>query len=140
MSGEDVAMLLNVLDMGDLELRFHDGSSIKAHSQKLQIASIGGVLQNLIEDVLDDQITGSKRKRLDPGTVYHPPVLKVSPLAPMHMQALAMDQCIHLHPMHHDNDRVQILLTSFIRACTQVEGEYEDWMEVLRLIYHSGAF
>ena len=92
MSGEDVAMLLNVLDTGDLELRFHDGRSIKAHSQKLKIASFSGVLRNLIEDVLDDQITGSKRKRADPGSVDHLPVLKVSPLAPMHMQASVMDQ------------------------------------------------
>ena len=86
MSGEDVAMLLNVLDMGDIELRFHDGRSIKAHSQKLKIASIGGVLQNLIEDVLDDQITGSKRKRADPGSVDHLPILKVSPLAHVHVR------------------------------------------------------
>ena len=92
MSGEDFTMLLNVLDTGDLELRFHDGRSIKAHSLKLKIASFSGVLQNLIEDVFDDQITGSKRKRADPGSVDHLPILKVSPLAPMHMQALTMDQ------------------------------------------------
>ena len=66
--------------MGDLELRFHDGRSIKVHSCKLKIASFGGVLQNMIEDVLDDQITGSKRKRTtDPGTADHP-ILMVSSL------------------------------------------------------------
>ena len=89
---EDVTRLIYVLDTGDLELRFHDGRSIKAHSQKLKIASIDGVLQNLIEDVLGDQITGSKRKRTDPGTVDHLPILKVSPLAPMLMQALTKNQ------------------------------------------------
>ena len=86
MSGEDFTRLNAVLDMGDIELRFHDGRSIKAHSQKLQIASIGGVFQNLIEDVLDDQITGSKRKRADPGSVDHLPILKVSPLAHVHVR------------------------------------------------------
>ena len=84
MSGEEFTRLSDVLDMGDLELRFHDGRSIKAHSCKLKIASIGGVLRNLIEDVLDDQITSTKRKRADSGTVDHLPILKVSPLAPMH--------------------------------------------------------
>ena len=87
MTDEDDARLSDVLDMGDLELRFHDGRSIKVHSCKLKIASIGGILQTLIEDVLDDQITGSKRKRADSGTVDHLPILKVSPLAPMHSRA-----------------------------------------------------
>jgi hypothetical protein len=73
------ARLYNALDMGDLELRFHDGRSIKAHSLKLKLASIGGILQNLIDDVLEDQITGSKRKRMDQGTADHLPSLKVSP-------------------------------------------------------------
>ena len=80
-------MLINVLDTGDLELRFHDGRSIKVHSQKLKIASFSGVLQNLIEDVLDDQITGTKRKKADLGSFDHLPILKVSPLAPMHSRA-----------------------------------------------------
>ena len=64
--------------MGDLELRFHDGRSIKAHSQKLKLAALDGVLCNLIDDVLDDQITNAaaKRKREDPGVV-DPPGLKV---------------------------------------------------------------
>ena len=76
--------LQEVLDEGDLEIRFHDGRSTKVHSLKLKLASRGGVLRNLIEDVLDDQITGSKRKRADSGTVDHPPFIKVSLLAPMH--------------------------------------------------------
>ena len=55
--------LQSALDTGDLELIFHDGRSIKAHSQKLKLASIGGALSNLIEDVVEDQITaGNKRK------------------------------------------------------------------------------
>ena len=69
-----------VLDTGDLELRFHDGRSIKAHSLKLKIASLDGVLHNLIEDVVDDQITGAKRKRsgdCDSDTVANLPCLKV---------------------------------------------------------------
>ena len=64
------AKLQRALDTGDLELRFHDGRSIKAHSQKLKLSSLDGFLHNLIEDVLDDQITGCKRKRSadSPGT------------------------------------------------------------------------
>ena len=61
-----VDRLHRVLDTGDLELRFQDGLSIKAHSIKLKIACLDGVLHNLIEDVVDDQITsGNKRKRSD---------------------------------------------------------------------------
>ena len=60
---DNFSRLHRVLDTGDLELRFHDNRSIKAHSQKLKIASLDGVLHNLIEDVVDDQITGNKRKR-----------------------------------------------------------------------------
>ena len=59
----DILTLQSVLEEGDLELRFHDGRSIKVHSLKLKLSSRGGVLQNLIEDVVDDQITGNKRKR-----------------------------------------------------------------------------
>jgi len=73
----DMTLLFETLDEGDLEIRFHDGRSTKAHSCKLKLAS-RGVLKNLIEDVLDDQITGSKRKRAaDSGTVDLP-FLKVS--------------------------------------------------------------
>ena len=69
-----MTLLLEALDEGDLEIRFHDGRSTKAHSCKLKLAS-RGVLKNLIED---DQITGSKRKRAaDSGTVDLP-FLKVS--------------------------------------------------------------
>ena len=73
-----MTLLLEALDEGDLEIRFHDGRSTKAHSQKLKLASRGGVLKNLIEDVLDEQITGSKRKRTDSSTVDIS-ILNVSP-------------------------------------------------------------
>ena len=63
MDAGNLGRLHRVLDTGDLELRFHDGRSIKAHSLKLKIASLDGVLHNLIEDVVDEQITGNKRKR-----------------------------------------------------------------------------
>jgi len=70
----DLTLLLEALDEGDLELRFHDGRSTKAHSCKLKLAS-RGVLKNLI---LDEQITGSKRKRTDSST-DDLPILKVRP-------------------------------------------------------------
>ena len=85
MSDANDETLQEALDEGDLEIRFHDGRSTKAHSCKLKLASRGGVLRNLIEDVLDDQITGSKRRRADSGTVNHLPFIKVSLLA--HAQA-----------------------------------------------------
>ena len=78
-----MALLLETLDEGDLEIRFHDGRSTKAHSQHLKLASRGGILRNLVEDVLDDEITGCKRKRADSGTVDLP-FLKVSPVDTTH--------------------------------------------------------
>ena len=63
---DTLSSLHRVLDTGDLVLRFHDNRSIKAHSLKLKIASLDGVLHNLIEDVVDDQITtGAKRRRME---------------------------------------------------------------------------
>ena len=70
-------ILRRVLDTGDLELRFHDNRSIKAHSLKLKIASLDGVLQNLIEDVVDEQITGNKRKRTTHSGTADLPCLRV---------------------------------------------------------------
>ena len=61
----DMTLLLEALDEGDLEIRFHDGRSTKAHSQKLKLASRGGVLKNLIEDVLDEQITHWQQEEED---------------------------------------------------------------------------
>ena len=74
---EDISTLLSVLDEGDLELSLHDGRSIKVHSLKLNLASRGGFLQNLIEDVVDDQITGNKRKRADSDAAVDRPSLRV---------------------------------------------------------------
>ena len=75
----DILTLQSVLEEGDLELRFHDGRSIKAHSLKLKLASRGGFLHSLIEDVVDDQITGSKRKWVDDSNTSSAlPTLKVS--------------------------------------------------------------
>ena len=78
MTPDDILTLQSVLDEGDLELRLHDDRSIKAHSLKLKLASRGGVLHNLIEDVMDDQITGNKRKRSDSDAAADPPSLRVS--------------------------------------------------------------
>ena len=52
----------------DIELRFECGKSIRAHSQKLSLAS--SVLGDLIDSVMDEQITAmkaAKRKRDDEG-------------------------------------------------------------------------
>ena len=67
--------LHRVLDTGDLELRFHDNRTIKAHSQKLKIASLDGCLHQLIDVKLDDQ--SNKRKRADSDDTNAIPSLKV---------------------------------------------------------------
>ena len=59
----DLRPLLDVLGRGDVELRFRDGRSIKAHSQKLSLAS-NGILRDLLEDVLEGEIY-AKRRRTD---------------------------------------------------------------------------
>ena len=64
---------------GDLELRFQTGQSIRVHSQKMALAS--SVLQALLDDVMDEQITSAKRKRVadDEGaSSEHAPSLQVS--------------------------------------------------------------
>ena len=88
----DILTLQSVLDEGDLELRFHDGRSIKAHSLKLKLASRGGVLHNLIEDVVDAQITGNKRKRIleDSDASDLPSSLKVSIWSEHHALMLSL--------------------------------------------------
>ena len=55
--------LLEELKHGDVELRFHDGRSIKAHSQKLKMAS-KSILRYFLEDVLKGDIQ-EKRRRTD---------------------------------------------------------------------------
>lgn len=62
---DDISRLHRALDMGDLKLIFHDGRFIKAHKSKLMLATMDGSLHNMIEDVLEGQSTGSKRKRSD---------------------------------------------------------------------------
>jgi hypothetical protein len=61
----------------DLELRFDCGKSIRAHSQKLSLAS--SVLGDLIDAVMDEQMTATravaKRKRDDEGTSDSPQTL-----------------------------------------------------------------
>lgn len=54
--------LLEVLETGDIELRFNDDRSIKVHSQKLKMASMkGGILRHIIDDLVEDQIVSRRR-------------------------------------------------------------------------------
>ena len=68
---------------GDLELRFQGGQSIRIHSQKMALAS--SVLQALMDDVMDEQITSAKRRKFadgEGGSLAHSlPSLQVSPMA-----------------------------------------------------------
>jgi len=84
--GFDLSRLHRALGTGDLELCFHDGRSIKAHSLKLRLSALDGVLCNLIDDVLDDQLTNAaaKRMRPDPGAVDLPGLKVSARHPPMH--------------------------------------------------------
>ena len=68
---------------GDLELRFQAGQSIRVHSQKMALAS--RVLQALLDDVLDEQITSTKRRKIAEGeggsSAHSLPSLQVGQLA-----------------------------------------------------------
>ena len=60
-------------------LRFQSGQSIRIHSQKMALAS--SVLQALLDDVMDEQITSAKRKRAadsEGASSEHVPSLQVS--------------------------------------------------------------
>ena len=74
MSGDDAKRLLEILDTGDIELYFHDGRSVRVHGAKLKLAFFGGVLHNLMEDILEEQIA---RCKMTEGET-RPPNLKVS--------------------------------------------------------------
>ena len=63
------ARLHRILNTGDIELRFKDNRTIRAHSQKLKIASLDGCLHHLIE---------LKRKRADSDETDAIPSLEVS--------------------------------------------------------------
>ena len=63
MASDDTKKLLEALDTGDVELRFHDGRTIRVHAAKLKLASLRGVLHNLMEDMVEEQI--AKRRRAD---------------------------------------------------------------------------
>ena len=71
-----------LLDMGDMRLIFHDGRSTKVDSRKLKMASLDGILHNLIEDIVEAQLVGNKRGRDDDSEL---PSLQLST-----MQQLAM--------------------------------------------------
>ena len=76
-SETDSRRLLAALERrSDIELRLSCGKSIRAHSQKLSLAS--SVLGDLIDAVMDEQITAmraAKRKRDDEGTSNDPQAL-----------------------------------------------------------------
>ena len=82
----DIKPLLDDLAIGDVELRFQDGRSIMAHSQKLKLAS-KGILCGLLEDVLEGEIH-AKRRRMD-RRKGHP-----------WLKALTCLECDSSHPIH----------------------------------------
>jgi len=76
-SSEGSSRLIAALERrSDIELRLSCGKSIRAHSQKLSLAS--SVLGDLIDAVMDEQITAmraAKRRRDDEGTSDDPQTL-----------------------------------------------------------------
>ena len=61
MAGDDTNRLLELLSTGDVELHFHDDRTIKAHALKLK--SLNGILMDLMEDLVEEQI--AERRRTD---------------------------------------------------------------------------
>ena len=80
MTSDSAKRLLVALGTGDLDLRFPDGRSIRVHGTKLKLASLGGALHNLMEDVVEEQIAKRRRAETGSNTV---PELKV--MAVLHM-------------------------------------------------------
>ena len=80
-TAEDTNRLLDALETGagDLKIVFSDGRSIKIHSQKLKLASLGGCLHSAV-DMLEDQAVATKRRRTEEGGLHDDdiPRLKVS--------------------------------------------------------------
>ena len=79
-TAEDINRLLDALETGagDLKIVFNDGRSIKVHSQKLKLASLGGCLHSAV-DMLEDQAGATKRRRTEEGGLHDDdiPILKV---------------------------------------------------------------
>ena len=53
MTNESAKRCHRLLDMGDMKLIFHDGRSTKVDSRRLKMASLDGILHNLIEDIVE---------------------------------------------------------------------------------------
>ena len=126
-----------LIDGGDLELRFQSGEAIPVHSQKMKLAS--SVLKDTITAVLDDLIASSaaKRRRTAEGSSSvteqgELPSLKVSHPSPK-------VPGVHLFCIAVPWDRLQHGPPPMPMRLTQVDGAYEDWLEVLRLIYYGGG-
>ena len=126
----DLQPLLDDLACGDVELRFHDGRSMMAHSQKLKLAS-KGILRSLMEDVLEEEIHAKCRRMDREGGTYlaQDPDMPGVTVSPHTHACLADPASLLLRGMN---------VCSFHHA--QVDGSYEDWLEVLRLIYYGGEF
>ena len=63
MSSDHDPQLHTAMSTGDIVLAFQDGRSIRAHNAKLKLASLDGILKNLVEDLIETQALGSKQRR-----------------------------------------------------------------------------
>ena len=120
-------------DDGDLELRFQCGQSLPVHGLKLKLAS--SVLKGLISAVLDDLIASAaaKRRRMADGGSS---VTDQQELPCLHVSHSSSRLSERSHS--HNPPPLKPNCPPCTMRPTQVDGAYENWVEVLRLIYYSG--
>ena len=93
MSDESARRFHRLLEMGDMKLIFHDGRSTKVNSLKLKMASLDGILHNLIEDIIEAQhVVAAKRGRDDDSDL---PNFQVVPCSSSHAQVGSSGTIIH---------------------------------------------
>ena len=82
MNSQYIERMCKILAKGDIELRFHDGRSTKAHSQKLILAGMGGPLSSSVEELMSVSLAAFWRKldeAEDNGAETEPPGPTVRP-------------------------------------------------------------
>ena len=127
-------------DDADLELRFQCGQSLPVHSLKLKLAS--SVLKGLISAVMEDVIASSAAKRRRTAEDGSSSVAEQQELPSLKVSSWSLHA--GTHSMLHITGAFawRTPTPTPMRRCDlpQVDGAYEDWAEVLRLVYYSGAF
>ena len=124
-------------DDADLELRFQCGRSLPVHSLKLKFAS--SILKGLISAVMEDVIASSAAKRRRTAEDGSSSVAEQQELPSLKVSSWSLHA--GTHSLLHITGTFAWQTPTPMRRCDlpQVDGAYEDWVEVLRLVYYSGA-